>query len=550
MAGKKRAPTRKSRAPRGLRPPDFRALFQSIPGLYLVLLPDFTIAAVSDSYLRATMTTRQGILGRGLFDVFPDNPDDPGATGTSNLRASLSRVLRKKAPDAMAVQKYDIRRPASEGGGFEERHWRPLNSPVLGPKGRIAYIIHQVEDVTDFVGLERQGKEREAAAAARARDMQGRLDEQGTLLSAVLNSAGEGVIAADREGKFIIWNPAAERLVGLGAAPAPQDQWSSHHGGYQSDMTTPYPPDQLPLARALRGESVDDDVHFSRNAAHPEGVWLSVTGRPLTDAEGRSLGGVVVFRDITARRRAEENIRRLNKDLEGRAAELSEANRELESFSYSVSHDLRAPLRSIDGFSQAVLEDEGDRLSAESRQNLHKVRAATQRMGMLIDDMLTLSRVTRKELVFGQVDMTALAADILDELRRADDARAVEAVIAPGMAVRGDAILLRAALTNLIGNAWKFTGKTGAARIEIGTEKGGSETVFFVRDNGAGFDMAYAAKLFGVFQRLHAATDFPGTGIGLATVQRIIQRHGGRVWAEGKPGEGAVFRFVIPESSS
>jgi len=262
-----------------------------------------------------------------------------------------------------------------------------------------------------------------------------------------------------------------------------------------------------------------------------------------------TMTAILMLRIAGARQRAESD-RRMKADLEQRVIErtieLQAVNRELEAFSYSVSHDLRAPLRAIDGFSQAVLEDYADRLDDQGKDYLNRVRAATQRMGHLIDDMLTLSRVTRVEMQRGTVDLSALAADVFAELQKSEPERKVDWRIEPGLIAQGDAQLLRVALVNLLGNAWKFTGKTANAKIEFGAMRDADgATDFFVRDNGAGFDMTYAGKLFGAFQRLHLTSEFPGTGIGLATVQRIIHRHGGRVWAEGAVGKGATFYFSL-----
>ncbi|WP_309889678.1 CHASE3 domain-containing protein [Archangium sp.] len=231
-----------------------------------------------------------------------------------------------------------------------------------------------------------------------------------------------------------------------------------------------------------------------------------------------------------------------------RTAELSAANHELESFSYSVSHDLRAPLRAMDGFSQALREDEGPRLSPEGLQLLDRMQAAATRMGLLIDDLLQLSRVTRAELKREPVDLSALASAVADELRQREPGRDVTFSLQPGLATQGDARLLRVLMDNLLGNAWKFTSKRSGAHVEFFAETREGRTHYAVRDNGVGFDMAYASKLFSPFQRLHKATDFPGTGIGLATVQRIVHRHGGDIQAEATPGGGATFRFTLQES--
>jgi PAS domain S-box-containing protein len=257
-----------------------------------------------------------------------------------------------------------------------------------------------------------------------------------------------------------------------------------------------------------------------------------------------------VARDITERVHAEARIRQLNQDLErrvaDRTAQLVSAVKELEAFSYSVSHDLRTPLRSIDGFSRVLLDDYADKLDADGQDSLNRIRAASQRMGHLIDDLLRLAQVTRNEMRLGPVDLSALAATAADTLRQAHPGRQIEFVITPGLLARGDARLLQLALENLLGNAVKFSAKQAVARIEFGRADYGGVPSFYIRDNGAGFDPTAAPKLFAAFQRFHTAAEFPGTGIGLATVQRIIHRHGGRITAESRPGQGATFTFTLP----
>jgi PAS domain S-box-containing protein len=303
---------------------------------------------------------------------------------------------------------------------------------------------------------------------------------------------------------------------------------------------------------ALSQESpiYDDEVRV----IWPDGSLHHVKnlGRLVRDAFGRPLRLVGVSMDITAAKTAEAGIRQLNAELERRVEErtsqLIDANRELESFSYSVSHDLRAPLRAIDGFSQALNEDFGDRMDDTARGHLHRVRQASQRMGQLIDDLLNLSRTSRTELRRRQVALSPMAESVLAQLRVAHPEREVTEVVQPDLYVEADDTLTRLLLENLIGNAWKYTSKKPKARIEVG--QGPGRGVFFVRDDGVGFDPAFAHKLFGPFQRLHGVEEFEGTGIGLATVHRIVTRHGGRVWGEGEPGRGATFYFSLgPEST-
>lgn len=255
------------------------------------------------------------------------------------------------------------------------------------------------------------------------------------------------------------------------------------------------------------------------------------------------------IRDLTERREAEKEIRRLKDSLERRVlertAELEIVNRELESFSYSVSHDLRAPLRAIDGFSRALLEDYAEQIDEVGQSYLARVCAASQTMAQLIDDLLNLARITRSEIRFESVNLSNLAREIAEKLRDSQPERLVKFSIEEKVIVTGDERLLRIALQNLFDNAWKFTSKRAQAAIAFGQIRQSEKTEYFVRDDGAGFDMAYADKLFGVFQRLHTVKEFDGTGIGLATVQRIVQRHGGFIRAEAKVGEGAAFYFTL-----
>ncbi len=380
-----------------------------------------------------------------------------------------------------------------------------------------------------------------AAALKRAEAEARRREQDAEASRTALHLAPDGIIVADTRGRIVLANTQAHRMF-----------------GYEEGELVGRPVEMLVPDRARDRHAALRAGYHAQPRTRPMGAGLDLTGRrkdgselpveislsPMKTREGLLVTSVI--RDITERKKIEDHIRTLNEDLGRRNTELTAVNRELEAFSYSVSHDLRAPLRAIDGFSQALLEDHTDRLDEEGHEHLHRVRAAAQRMAQLIDDLLDLSRVTRREMRRERVDLSALARETVEQLRKSDPERAVKAAIVDGAVTEGDSHLLRVVLENLLGNAWKFTAKRPGARIEFGmTTMPDGERVFYVRDNGVGFDMAYAGKLFGAFQRLHGMKEFPGTGIGLATVQRVVHRHGGRVWADAALDRGATFFFTL-----
>jgi len=344
----------------------------------------------------------------------------------------------------------------------------------------------------------------------------------------------------------VFWSPELEAIVGLQPGEFP--------GTEQALYEFIHPEDRELVRRAFEKAieiQSDYEVEFRfLPRGRPPG-WMLGRGRAYYDDAGKPvrLAGVAI--DITAHKEAEQEIRRLNAELERRVrertAELEATNQELEAFAYSVSHDLRAPLRAVRGFSEVLLERYAGQLDEEGQEFLRRACESSQHMGRLIDDLLKLSRVGRSELRWQVVNLSALAGAIAAELRKADPGRAVQFVIEPALRAEGDERLLKVLLDNLLGNAWKFTSHRPEARIEFGFTAQ-PEPAFFVRDNGVGFDLAHAGKLFGVFQRLHSATEFPGTGIGLATAQRILKRHRGRVWATGVVNGGATFYFTLPDT--
>ena len=368
----------------------------------------------------------------------------------------------------------------------------------------------------------------------------------------LLEAAPDAMVVVNQRGEIVLLNAQAEKQFGY---------YRDELIGQKVKNIIPEGFAERLIADALRstedalaqqiGTGIELIALRKNGSEFPIELMLS----PLESAEGILVTAAI--RDITRRKKAEahllqkvQELNRSNEELGKSAKSASDANKELEAFAYSVSHDLRAPLRSVDGFSQVLLEDYAGKLDEEGKNSLNRIRAASQRMGMLIDDMLSLSQVTRREIALARTDLSKMAAEIVAELRLGEPRRQVEFTAAPELITTTDPHLMRIALVNLLGNAWKFTGRRPQARIEFGTTDHEGRQAYFVADNGAGFDMAYAGKLFGAFQRMHSITEFEGTGIGLATVQRIIHRLGGQVWAEATPDHGATFYFALDDGGS
>jgi PAS domain S-box-containing protein len=379
--------------------------------------------------------------------------------------------------------------------------------------------------------------------------------EQAELLQSVLDSMGEGLVVAGPDGKFLLWNTAATRLIGQGpAAVAPQD-WPTHYGLFVSEREPLFNPDQLPLVRAIRGESVGNVEMFLKNEAHEIGRWINVSARPLRDGGGTLRGGISVIADVTERRRAEEELRALNATLEqrvadraaaaeARARELKRSNEELEQFAYVASHDLQEPLRAVASYTQLLRQRVKGTLDAESQLYADHVLTGVARMRALISGLLDYSRVGRRANEPGRVDAGAILDAALADLQPALQEAGGRLTRGALPVLPADPVQLGQLFRNLISNAIKFRASNPPV-IEVRAEREGEHWRFAVRDNGIGIDAKYHERVFAIFQRLHG-WDRPGTGIGLAICRKIVEGHGGRIWVESEPDRGSTFFFTLP----
>ena len=376
-----------------------------------------------------------------------------------------------------------------------------------------------------------------------------RLGDQRKLLQVTLASIGDAVIAADLDGCISFINPAAEMLTGWTTKESLTQRFEDV---FRITNETGHGPVENPVTNILQeGPIVGGTNDTFLIAKNGDETPIDYSGAAIIDDKDKVIGVVIVFRDVTERKRAEDDIRQLNETLEHRVAqrtaEIEATNKELEAFSYSVSHDLRAPLRAMDGFSRIFLEDYADKLDDEGVRILGVIRDSARTMGQLIDDLLSFSRLGRKPIESSVVDMSELAREACTHIDSCEDS---DIEIGDLPEARGDSSLLRQVFVNLLSNAVKYSKTKDKTMINVGGYPENWENVYYVRDNGVGFDMEYSNKLFGVFQRLHSAEEFEGTGVGLAIVHRVVAKHGGRVWAEGEVGKGATFYFALPQDRS
>lgn len=430
-----------------------------------------------------------------------------------------------------------------------ESRWASVDKvPIRGEDGNVASVVVFAYDVTSQIQAElefrRLNAELEHRVALRTDELAAanaalRASEERT--RAILANALDAVVMMNRDGVITGWNRAAEGIFGWTAEEAlrrevasliiPKASRSPHRMGLAAARETGVGP---AIGRLV-------EVAALKKSGEQFPVEISITGV----GSGQNIEFTAFIRDISDRRQSEERILNLNRQLENRVEEAGAANRELEAFCYSVSHDLRTPLRSIDGFSMALIEDYGDLLDETGRDYMHRVRTATQRMARLIDDLLNLSRVSRTEMNQERVDLSAIATAIVEDIREREPSRNCVITIQPGLEASGDPALIGIVMENLLNNAWKYTARKAEPRIEFAAAEHEGRRIFHVKDNGAGFDMAYADKLFAPFQRLHRQDEFEGSGVGLATVQRILHRHGGHAWAEAAVDQGATIFFTV-----
>ena len=500
------------------REAQLRTLIDTIPDLVWFKNSDGVYIAYNQAFKHFFVGNDNNIIGKTDFDIFDQN------------QAEFFREYDNKALVAGKSIIKEERIYSVVDGHFE--FIETIKTPVYGANRTSIGIL----------GIGRNITERKLAEET--------LRKSEERFRTMVNYSFGWEFWISLDGKFIINSPSCERMTGYDLNDFSNDAdlivkiiHPNDQKKFKEHLEFPNSVEGTPYCQMLDFRIITRDGHER---------WLSHICHEVFDQNGNSLGRRASHVDITDRKLAEAKLQMVNAELEQRVKErtkqLEVSYKELESFSYSVSHDLRSPLQIIRGFSEALLEDYQQLLDVKGKHYLSRICTGTQRMGDLIDDLLKLSNATRSELTVTECDLSWVCSQVASYLADLNPERRVEVSIQPGILVQADNRLIRVALENLLGNAWKFTSKLEDPRIEVGeTVSPQGDRTFFIRDNGAGFDMAHADKLFNAFQRLHAATDFEGTGIGLAIVQRIIHRHGGRIWAEAKPGEGATFFFTIPE---
>ena len=461
--------------------------------------------------------TEEKLLGKNLGETIKFTIPEQTAPASENPVTQTIRTGKATHSDQSDCQRAD-------GSSFPVEYW----AHAMRRDNTIVGAVVTFIDITERKRTENEIKQHRENLEDMVAQRTATVKDQ----AHILNQIHDSVVATDLDGMVTSWNRGAERLFGYEALEAIGRHISFIYPPEEHDFLA----NKVIAPLKAKGEH-EVEVRMYRQNGEIFSALLSLS--MLYEDDGTPKGTVGYSLDITAQKKAEALAVK-------RADELAVINQELESFSYSVSHDLRAPLRSIDGFSLALLEDYGAQFDSTGKDYLQRVRAAAQRMARLIDDLLDLSRMTRSVVNREHISLSKIAHEITDQLKDSEPERPIKIDIQPNLDAYADANLMRVVLQNLLSNAWKYSSQNANAHIEFNKMPHNSETVFYIRDNGVGFDMQYADKLFGAFQRLHKANEFEGTGIGLATVQRIIHRHGGIIWAQSEPNKGATFYFTLP----
>ncbi|RPI87964.1 MAG: PAS domain S-box protein, partial [Planctomycetaceae bacterium] len=493
----------------------YHSLVDHLPLSVLRKDRQFRYTFANKRYLEFAGRDQADVLEKTDFDLFPEH---------------LAREYRRGDEQVLATGRLFENIESYQRPDGEVRWIQVLKSPIYDAQHEAIGTQILLSDVTDRQRAEEALARSKQQLEERNRELQQsqlELQRQTEILESILQSIADGVVVADERGEFLLWNPAAQRIIGLGATDTPRDAWPAVYGLFQADRVTPFSAESLPLARAIRGETVENCELYVRNPERAEGAMISVNGMPLRDRDGGVRGGVVVFRDVTELKAAEAEIRAKNADLE--------------TLLYVTSHDLREPLRAIENFSKLVVERYADRLDEKGRDFLNRVVRAAGRLDRLLQDVLTLSRVQRTTCPDADIDSEEIVADALRQLEpRIRETSGIVRVIRPLPALHADRRWATQAVYNLVSNAIKYTRAAEPPDIEIAGYEGAEGVGLVVRDRGMGVPPEYSERIFQLFQRV-VGREVEGTGAGLAIVRRVAERHGGKAWVWPRAGGGSEF---------